>query len=244
MVGSHPYPGRPGRCQETALDAVPQAAPQAVTAPRRAPRALAVAAVVVAGVWAVGAGLGGDLSGGAADPVGAAEPGSAAAAVAAADVRVASVAQVVEPDGGRAPAPDDLVGWLQRHPQVTVLGVRRVRGGGWGSGGFDSWRGVRAVSVDYELAAPGATTPPLRRFVGLPLFCAGGDGGCTRLVPGVRVRTTFVTDAGEGTVTTVESRWPASTADGVGLIPEPLRTEHRTVLIDVVRQTAGASDGA
>ncbi len=239
MVASHPYPGRPGRCQETALDAVPQAVPAA----RRVPRALAVAAAVLAGVWAVGAGLGGDLSG-ATDPAGAAEPGSAAAAVAAADVRVASVAQVVEPDGGRAAAPDDLVGWLQRHPQVTVLGVRRVRGGGWGSGGFDSWRGVRAVSVDYELAAPGATTPPLRRFVGLPLFCSGGDGGCTRLVPGVRVRTTFVTDADDGTVTTVESRWPASTADGVGLIPEPLRTEHRTVLIDVVRQTAGASDGA
>lgn len=208
---------------------MPAVHPPAPVAPRRGVRAVATAVAVVAGVWAVG-----QLLGPGTDAAAPGAPGSVTTAPSTA--QVLPVTQVVAPDGTRGVTPDDLVGWLQRHPEVTVLGVRRMRGGGWGSGGVDSWRGVRAVSVDYEMSAPSAGAPPIRRVVGLPLLCDGS--ACTRLVPGVRIRTTFVT--ADGSVTAVESRWTPQPGDVVGSLPEPERTAHRDATLDVVRQVAGA----
>jgi hypothetical protein len=194
---------------------------------RRGVRAVATAVAVVAGVWAVGA-----LLGPGTDAAAPGAPGSVTTAPSSA--LVLPLTQVVEADGARDPLPDDLVGWLQRHPQVTVLGVRRMRGGGWGSGGVDTWHGVRAVSVEYERSAPTATTPALQRVVGLPLLC--DTATCTRLVGGVRVRTTFV--SAPGTVVAVETRWTPAPGDPVGLLPEPRRTQHREAVLDVVRRLA------
>ena len=211
-------------------DAGPRAHAEGAPAARRlGVRALATTAAAVAGLWAVGA-----LLGPGPDAATPGAPGSVTTAPSSA--QVLPVTQVVGPDGAREAAPDDLVGWLQRHPEVTVLGVRRMRGGGWGSGGVDTWRGVRAVSIDYEMSAPAPGAAPIRRLVGLPLLCDAA--ACTRLVPGVRVRTTFVTV--DGAVTAVETRWTPRPGDVVGLLPEPERTAHRETTIAVVRQAAGA----
>ncbi len=189
---------------------------------RRGERAVAVAAGGLGALWAIGAVLG-------ADPPGSASSTAATSGAAAAPVRVAEVTQVVRPDGARTAAPADLVGWLARHPDVRVLSVRRFRGGGWGSTSAGLARGVRAVSVEYELTT--AAVSPLRRVAGLPLFCtdAGGAAACSRLVEGVRVRSTFV--EGDAPPVLVESRWRA------GRMPDVLRQAHRSTVLDVVRRS-------
>lgn len=251
LPGDVPEPG-PAAPQAFGVTAGSGASGQAGS--RRLVRGLAGAIAVVAALWAVGGLLGGPGAD-PADPADGRQDATGAGDGTRAPLRVGPVAAMVGPDGRRVPLPEDFAGWLAADPRIRVIAVRPLRGGGWGSGGFDSWQGVRAVNVDYELAAgalrsdglvpdpllsPASPAGQLRRVFGVPLLCVGTgpDAPCTRLLPGVRVRTTLVFGV-DGTTSAVETRWTPSTgSDSLGRMPEELRGPHRQAVVDEVTKAA------
>lgn len=155
--------------------------------------------------------------------------------------------QVVDPvTRARTAAPADLVAWLQDHPQVEVIAVRRFRGGGgWGTMGGWTWQGLDAVTVEYRLRPRSGLLRPLSRVRAVtaePLFCAsrGGEGATCGQVDGdTRARSTFVTIPDGGPPLLVEAFWSRS-AQGEDM-PDDVRFAYRTLLLDVLRQAGRAA---